>query len=583
VLRLLVRAAPIGLLIFILIVSGTPASAIAPAAQVAPPEPLAGRQAYLQNCAPCHGQTGKGDGPSAAGLGAPPTALGDYQRAASQPLAEWFNVTKNGRMARMMPPWGGRLSDKEMWDAVAFAWTLHTSAGEVSMGKALYEQSCATCHGPEGKGKPPMLDLTNFAATSAISQDAWGEVLARGRNTMPAFGDKLSAFEQRAVLEYVRSLSLGPLFRGPLPGGAGVISGTITNATTGQPAANLTVNLGIFDAASLLEERQATTDGAGFFRFGDLPTDATLIYAAQVEYPAGIPLGSGVLQFEAGQTTINLPMFVYETTGDSSGIRAERVHFIIEFDAGQLLVAELMVFGLSGDRTYVGDANGVLRFTLPAGAEGLEISGEELGGRYQLAADGFVDLLPLPPGKGVRQILFSYRLPYAGSTLDLARTIPYPADNVNALVTDVGAQVTSQQLVNQGLRQTQGGSFINLVGQNVPANQPITLRFANAPSTAAGGSGSRLAPAGADRGLLLILVGAMGLVVALLVAWPMWRRRAAAGPTVPPPADREGLIDALARLELAFEDGQLSESAYGEQRLRLKARLMDVVQKERQP
>jgi hypothetical protein len=39
----------------------------------------------------------------------------------------------------------------------------------------------------------------------------------------------------------------------------------------------------------------------------------------------------------------------------------------------------------------------------------------------------------------------------------------------------------------------------------------------------------------------------------------------------------------LARLDVAYEDGQLSESAYGEQRLRLKAQLQDVVQKERQP
>ena len=56
----------------------------------------------------------------------------------------------------------------------------------------------------------------------------------------------------------------------------------------------------------------------------------------------------------------------------------------------------------------------------------------------------------------------------------------------------------------------------------------------------------------------------------LLVALPLLRRRA--GPAVAEmasaaPATRDGLVDALARLDLAHEAGQLSEAAYQDQRL----------------
>ena len=88
-------------------------------------------------------------------------------------------------------------------------------------------------------------------------------------------------------------------------------------------------------------------------------------------------------------------------------MRADRVHFIMDFGPGQAQIAELMVFSLDGNRAYVGDGTGVLRFTLPAGAQGLAIDGDTQDGRYQVTADGFVDKLPLQPGESTRQVLVS--------------------------------------------------------------------------------------------------------------------------------------------------------------------------------
>jgi mono/diheme cytochrome c family protein len=575
--RNLIMGIAVILLFTACMVAAAPLSA-SPTTQDAPPSPLTGKDLYAQNCAPCHGETGNGDGPSASGLSVPPIAFADPNALAGKSLAELFDITKNGNMQRMMPPWKNRLDEAQIWDAVAYAWTLHTTPAQVDMGKAVYAANCASCHGADGKGTATGPNLTDFAATSKVSQAAWAQTIAGGKGKMPAFGDKLSAAEQAAGLEYVRSLAFGgPMFRGPLAKGTGVISGTVTNGTTGAAMPDLTIELGIFDQTSVLEQRSTKTDAAGLFRFVELPTDAGLAFAARGEYPQGIPFGSEFVSFEPGKSELNLPLTISETTTDPSGIRADRVHFIVDFAPGQAQIAELMVFSLDGNRTYVGDGSGVLRFTLPAGAQGLAIDGDTQDGRYQVTADGFVDHLPLQPGQSTRQVLYRYTLPYTGDKLDFARTLPYAAANVNALVTDIGQQVTSDQLISQGVRQTQQGNFYNLAGQNLPAGQPLTIHMTGLAAAA----GSEVAAASTGGGnatgriLLWVLIGLAATGAVLLVALPLLRRRGAEAKGA---ATRDELVDALARLDMAHEAGELSDAAYRDERMRLKAQLRDLTQ-----
>ncbi len=564
-------------LIFAVAVQAAPPEQIAPFGQ--PPQPAAGRTLYAQNCAPCHGQTGRGDGPSAPGLSVPATAFADYNVIAALSFTEMFSVTKNGRMARMMPPWGSRMTDQQIWDVVGYAWTLHTSAGEVAQGKAIYEQQCASCHGADGRGVGAVPDLTDFGRTAAVSQKAWADLLVTGRGAMPAYGARLAATEQRAVLEYVRSLSLGPLFASTTLTGTGVVSGTVTNGTTGQPVADIAVELGIFDQTALLDTKQTKSDAAGIYRFSELPTAPDIIYVARVTGPGGYGFSSEPAHFPAGQTGLDLPITLYEVTNDPAGVRAERVHFIVEFEAGRAYFTELIVFSLDGNRAYVGDGTGTLRFTIPPTAEGLEISDGTLGERYLTTADGFVDTIPLPPGRGTRQVLYRYEIPYTTASLELVRRIPYPIANANVLVSEIGARVSSDQLRDQTVRQTQSGNFISLSGQNLPANHPITLRFSDLPLAGSASASASSPVASNDRAILLILLGAGGLLAALLVAMPFLRRRPMAAATA---ISQEELIDALARLDIAHQAGELTEAAYRDARLKLKAQLLDLMRKEGQ-
>ena len=96
---------------------------------------------------------------------------------------------------------------------IAWSWTGAALAADASAGKAIYEKSCVSCHGKDGKGNPAMakvlgekgLDLTGKEATQK-SDEQLLKVIAEGAGKMPA-QKTLSKDEQKQVLTYVRSLA----------------------------------------------------------------------------------------------------------------------------------------------------------------------------------------------------------------------------------------------------------------------------------------------------------------------------------------------------------------------------------------
>lgn len=80
-------------------------------------------------------------------------------------------------------------------------------------GKAIYEKSCVSCHGKDGKGNPAMakvlgekgLDLTAKDATQKSDAQLL-KIIAEGAGKMPA-QKSLSKDDQKQVLTYVRSLA----------------------------------------------------------------------------------------------------------------------------------------------------------------------------------------------------------------------------------------------------------------------------------------------------------------------------------------------------------------------------------------
>jgi cytochrome c oxidase cbb3-type subunit 3 len=87
-----------------------------------------GKAKYQEVCLSCHGASGKGDGPAAAGLPTKPRDHTDAAYMGKLSDRQIFDFIKRGGQALgkspLMPPWGGSLTDQQIQDLVAYIRTL---------------------------------------------------------------------------------------------------------------------------------------------------------------------------------------------------------------------------------------------------------------------------------------------------------------------------------------------------------------------------------------------------------------------------------------------------------------------------
>lgn len=88
-----------------------------------PPNLARGRRLYESDCAPCHGETGAGDGPSSPGMTPPPTA---FRGAFLERLAprQIYNALTHGVPDTAMPSYHGAYDEQQRWDVAFFVPTL---------------------------------------------------------------------------------------------------------------------------------------------------------------------------------------------------------------------------------------------------------------------------------------------------------------------------------------------------------------------------------------------------------------------------------------------------------------------------
>lgn len=74
---------------------------------------------------------------------------------------------------------------------------------QISNGKAIYEAACVECHGTDGKkGLFKAADLT----ASALSREEKINIISKGKGTMQAYEDLLSAQDIESVVSYIETL-----------------------------------------------------------------------------------------------------------------------------------------------------------------------------------------------------------------------------------------------------------------------------------------------------------------------------------------------------------------------------------------
>ena len=304
--------------------------------------------------------------------------------------------------------------------------------------------------------------------------------------------------------------------------GSGALSGRVVNGTAGGDAVgDLEVVLRSFEDQEEREQRTAVTDADGGFRFEALETGENWVYLVRVLY-GGVSYSGGMLSFAEGQAELSVEVPVYETTTEDSPIVVERAHIFLTVLEDRLSMTELYVFRNSADRTYIGtdEVDGrryTAKFLLPEGSYDLILDDGSLGGRFAAIDGGFVDTEPQWPG--TTQVLFSYAVDCARGWCDLTREVAHATANLNLLIEDVGATVESQDLISQGVRETEGQTYVNYVGRGLAAGEELDLRV----RLPGGVQPVRSAQPMRTQSLPRILLGTV--LVALPLIYPFWRQR----------------------------------------------------------
>ncbi len=207
-----------------------------------------GKRLYGEHCAVCHGAKGDGNGPRASGLSPAPRdfSKGVYKFRSTPSGAlptddDLWKVISDGLHGTAMVPWVS-LSEKERWAVVAFVKGFSprfasearvtpivmpkppaTSSELGQEGRKIYNEDCASCHGPNARGDGPAVikggqplmqprDFTSGYFKRGSDMEDIYLTLRTGLDGSPmlSFAKALTPNQTWAVAAYVHTLILRP-------------------------------------------------------------------------------------------------------------------------------------------------------------------------------------------------------------------------------------------------------------------------------------------------------------------------------------------------------------------------------------
>jgi len=185
----------------------------------------AGRTLYNNRCWPCHGSTGRGDGPAAPTLRPPPKDFTDPENLPSFTGGYLYGVLSRGVPGTAMG--AQALSEKEKWDVIAYVRSLvrvgggeadeddHSPpSGDPRSGKEIYDKRCWACHGAAGAGDgpaasamiPPATRFTDFEAMEKKTPQEWFNAIQSGVPGTAMYPQRLTEPQAWDLVAYLRTL-----------------------------------------------------------------------------------------------------------------------------------------------------------------------------------------------------------------------------------------------------------------------------------------------------------------------------------------------------------------------------------------
>ena len=598
-------------------VAPTPAPTLGPLYPAQAPSVENGAAIYVEKCAPCHGDTGLGDGEQGIQLGVTVPAFGLPEIARPASLAQWYIMVTRGNIERFMPPFVS-LTDQERWDVVAYAMTLHTTKSEIEKGRELFETNCANCSAEFFKDQAKM---------SALNEVELARIIKVGNDEVKAFGSDLDEDEVWAVAVYLRTLpfaaasmaiaptplatmepatasqTLIPAETGTpsaegtaieettqttIPNEAaasaqfavGIINGSVENKTGAEFPSDLKITLRGFDHGAdpnatpqevLSLEEVISADGK--FTFDNVEMPASRIFLAQLTY-AGITLQSDFAIVEDGVSTLMLsPIILYGTTDDVSALVVDDARIFFNYVDDEIRVISAYSFRNLTDKIVVVESKDGLEIPFIKVPEGARALGyEPMQDSQPFTANGNT-LAFAPNEQPYGLIVFSTLV--KNSEVEISQPFAIPVNTLAIYVTE-GVQVESAQLTDHGAQVIEGLNFQMYAIGGLKAGDMLTFTLSGAPGDASAPTATSEPSTNKN---LLIGAGALGIALIIAGAWLYMGDRFRTREDAESEDDEDGfetpedVMDAIIALDDLKNAKKIPNAAYYKRRAELKERL----------
>jgi hypothetical protein len=294
---------------------------------------------------------------------------------------------------------------------------------------------------------------------------------------------------------YTFALSL--LFAGAAAQAA-TVSGTVTDKTTGKPAAGDTVVL-VDVQAGMGEAAHATTNASGKYTLNE-PGNGP--YLVRVTHQ-----GAGYfIAAPQGNTPGDIP--VYDVAAKVQGVFIEADVLEVEAENGQLKVDERYFVHNTSSPPTTQWSRKSFEIVLPEDAVMGSIGAQRPGGlptSSQLEPDGpkghYSFNFPIQPDDGDKDTLFqiSYTLPYSSGKYNFKSVLSLPADNLAVLMPKSMSLTAGGGLQFKSVQEDPGVQTFLL--RNAPVNKPIEFAVSGTGSMPREDQGSQAnGMGGADAG-----------------------------------------------------------------------------------
>lgn len=576
----------------------TPAPTMGPLYPAAAPDPVNGGVIYAENCAPCHGATGMGDGPQAAmlqGQNVTVPALGSPELAQAKSPAAWYQMVTQGNLQKFMPPFSS-LSDQERWDVVAHAITLHGTPDQLEQGKAL----CGDC----------AQYFSNQKMMAALSENDLVNLMKNGEGDVPAFGKDFSEKDALAVAAYLRSLTFAqptpptavsaagtpvnaesgpPLPEGtsqpgaestPEPLGMGAVSGSVENQTGADLPSDMKVTLRGYKHGTdtnTAPEEVVTLEGSvnadGTFAFENVEINEGLIFLAEVAVD-GLTYKSDFSIVKAGTTDVALPAItVHATSGDFNLLKVQSLQLFFDLaSAENAQVFSVYTILNDSDKTVIvkmGEKAEIPFAAFPTGAAGLGYEATQDTAPFMEIDGGFA----MPPNKTPYGLIAYSSLPN-GKEIPISQTAFLPIGEISLLLPE-GVEVEGKNLTDGGAQAMGSMNFHVYTAGGLAKGENLEFTLTGKPEKTA------VNPDVTQNKSLLIGIGAVGVALILAGAFMFWRDRKREEDVEDEDGDEEdeqlddpeSVMDAIIALDDLHRAGKIPDESYQQRRAELKEAL----------